>query len=168
MPYSCNAPDINIRSSGYFIACATGTCWRCDAATPVIGLGLPPTHKTLSMDAERGESEPDSWEAAACNALVFYIGYLPDAVQRRLANFSPFYRPGHDAGSQESYWANHCEKCGSLLDDQDLFCEPDGPFLPTSEVSAAGIHLFWIDEAIEAAAAGYAVDPQFFPWPSIS
>jgi hypothetical protein len=168
MPFSCNAPDINIRSSGYFIACATGTCWCCEAPTPVIGLGMPPAHETLSMDAERGESEPDSWESAACNALMFYIEYLPDAVRRRLANFSPFYRPGHDPGSQESYWANHCEKCGSLLDDQDLFCEPDGPFLPTSEASAAGIHLFWIDEPIEAAAAGYALDPQFFPWPFIS
>ncbi len=160
--------DINIRSSGYFIACATGTCWCCDAPTPVIGLGLPPAHEALSMDAEHGEWAQDSWEGAARNALVFYIEYLPEAVQWQLTNFSPSYRLGGGAGLQESYWANHCEKCGSLLDDQDLFCEPDGPFLPTSEASASRIHLFWIDEPIEAAAAGYALDPEFFPWPSIS
>jgi len=168
MSDSSNVSDTNIRSSGYFIACATGMCWRCGAPSPVIALGLPPAHETLSMDAEHGESAPDSWEGAACNALVFYIEYLPDAVQRQLTNFSPFYRFDHGAGSQESCWANHCEKCGSLMDDQDLFCEPEGPFLPTSEASAAGILLFWIDEPIEAAAAGYALDPQFFLWPSIS
>lgn len=168
MSGSANASNINIRSSGYFIACGTVTCGRCRASTLVIGLGLPPAHETLSTNAEDGESAPDSWEDATCNALVFYIEYLPDAVQRQLTSFSPWYRFDHGARSQESYWANHCEKCGSLLDDQEIFCEPEGPFLPTSEASAAGIQIFWIDEPIEAAAAGYALDPQFFPWPSIS
>ncbi len=49
-----------------------------------------------------------------------------------------------------------------MLDDHDLFCEPEGAFLPTSQAQAAAIQLVRIDEPLEAAAAGYACDPQFF------
>ncbi len=49
-----------------------------------------------------------------------------------------------------------------MLDDHDLFCEPEGAFLPTSHARAAAIQLLRIDEPLEAAAAGYACDPQFF------
>jgi hypothetical protein len=49
-----------------------------------------------------------------------------------------------------------------MLADHDLFCEPGGAFLPTTELSAGLIQLLPIDEAFEAAAAGYAHQPEFF------
>jgi hypothetical protein len=48
-----------------------------------------------------------------------------------------------------------------LIEDHDLFCEPDGAFLPTTAESAAAVTLERVDEALEAGAVGYACDPQF-------
>jgi hypothetical protein len=156
--------EINVRSDGYLIARAMGTCWYCGASTRLLALALPPGHETLAMDADpEGEQlAQDVWDAALCNAFLFYVAYLPDAVQRRLQEFSPLYRFARSAATLGSYWANHCERCGSLLDDHNLFCEPEGAFLPTSHTRAAAIRLVRIDEPLEAAAAGYACDPQFF------
>jgi hypothetical protein len=156
--------DINIRSDGYFIARTVGTCGCCRAPTRLLAVALPVEHETLAMDAdaERDEGARDTWEGARCTAILFYVEYLPAAVQSRLNECSPGYRLAHSAATQGWYWANHCERCDTLLDDHDLFCEPDGAFLPTSPASAAAIQLTWIDEPIEAAAGGYACDPEFF------
>ena len=160
--------EINVRSHGYLVARATETCWCCGAATRVLALALPRGHENLAMDAdadtdaEGGVLAPEVWDAALCNAFLFYVAYLPEAVQRRLREFSSLYRFARSAATLGSYWANHCESCGSMLDDHDLFCEPEGAFLPTSHARAAAIQLVHIDEPLEAAAAGYACDPQFF------
>jgi hypothetical protein len=45
------------------------------------------------------------------------------------------------------------------LDDHELFCEPEGAFLPTSESTAAAIHLVLVDEPFETSAAGYSYEP---------
>ncbi len=164
--------EINVRSDGYLVARATGTCWSCGAATRVLALALPPGHEALAMDADadanadaddEGEKQTtEVWDAANCTALLFYVALLPDAVQRRLREFSSLYRVARSAATPGSYWANHCESCGSVLDDHDLFCEPEGAFLPTSQAQAAAIQLVRVDEPLKAAAAGYACDPQFF------
>jgi len=153
----------NVRSGGYFIVRSIGECRRCQASTPLIALALAPEHETLSMDAddEWKESIPDIWESAACSALLFYVEALPDSVQRRLAEFSQAYRYAYSAEAQGYYWANHCMSCGALLEDPDLFCEPDGAFLPMSAEITADLELTWIEEPIEAAAGGYSCDPAF-------
>jgi hypothetical protein len=154
----------NVRSGGYFIVRSIGECRRCQVSTPLIALALAPEHETLSMDADDGrqESIPDTWENAACSALLFYIETLPDSVQRRLAEFSRAYRYAYSAETQGSYWANHCTSCGALLEDHELFCEPDGAFLPMSGDITADLELIWIEEPIEAVAGGYSCDPAFF------
>src|ERR1039457_5266182 len=100
----------NVRSGAYFIVRSIGECRCCRASTPVIALALGPEHETLSTDAddERGDSIPDIWETAACNALLFYVETLPDSVQRRLADFSQTYRYACSAETHGSSWANHC------------------------------------------------------------
>jgi hypothetical protein len=169
--------DINIRSSRYFIARAVGTCGCCRAPTRLIAVALPPEHETLAMDSDAGPEEliHDAWQEASCNAFLFYIEYLSDDVQKQLGKISSFYRFDFSAATSGSYWANHCERCGALLEDHDLFCEPTGAFLPTNPSSAAAIELLRIEKPIEAGAAGYACEPEFFasmeggevPWPSI-
>ncbi len=160
--------EINVRSDRFWIARTMGTCWYCGAGTRLLALALPSGHETLAMEAEAdadagGEKRaPEVWDVAPCNAFLFYVAYLPDAVQRRLQEFSPLYRFARSAETLGSYWANHCESCGSLLDDHELFCEPEGAFLPTSRARAAAIQLVRIDEPLDAAAAGYACDPEFF------
>jgi hypothetical protein len=155
--------DINIRSPRYFLAHTTGTCWRCRAPTRLFALAVPPGHETLELadDAQDGALAVTSWHIAAHHAFLFYIEFLPITIQNHLKQFQSYRFEFSDA-AQGSYWANHCERCGSLLDDHELFCEPDGAFLPTSESSASAIRLQGMDEAFEAAAAGYAYEPQFF------
>jgi hypothetical protein len=79
-----------------------------------------------------------------------------------LNQLSQFFRLAHSAATLSSYWANHCEHCGTLLGDHELHCEPDGAFTPSSEAAAANIHLLRIQEPFEAVAAGYAFEPEFF------
>lgn len=158
--------DCNVRSGSYLVAFTAAECAYCRAATCVIALVLPPAHETLAVDGldERTEeSAEDSWEAAHCNASIFYVGYLPESVQGRLRDIAPAYRLAHSTATQGSYWANHCERCGALLHDHDLHCEPDGAFLPTDPENAAAIRLIRMDEPFEAAAAGYAYEPPFLP-----
>lgn len=155
----------NVRCGRYLIARSTVICPHCRAETRVVALMLPPGHETRSMNdagdpiAEGPVHGGDAWDGAACHAFLFYIEFLPDAVQHRLQALAPMYRLA--PGAQGSYWANHCERCGGIQEDHDLFCEPEGAFLPISPAAASIIEFLPINMILEAAAAGYAVDPQF-------
>jgi len=203
VPSPPSSPEINIRSPCYFIARTASTCWHCGSPTALVAFALPPGHETLDVDDEapvdetsdvetpdvetpdvdtpedetrRREHAPATWSVADHNAFLFYIGFLPAAVQERINQYQPAYRPldpdavatpvpvgvpAANAGSG-SYWANHCEKCGCLLDDHELFCEPDGAFLPTSASASAAIRLVLVDEPFETFAAGYSYEPPLF------
>ena len=156
--------DANVRSRGYFVVRTSGKCPCCGALTRLIALALPPKHEILSTEAEeRSENPaPETWEVPGCGALLFYVADLPDSVQHRVAEFSRRYRHAYSAAMQDSYWGNHCGRCNSLLEDHDLFCEPDGAFLPMSGASTPDLELIWIDEFIEAQAGGYSCDPALF------
>jgi hypothetical protein len=168
--------DINIRSPRYLLAHTLGTCWHCRASTQLFALVVPPGHEALELDDEAQDAAGDEaqnetqnealavdiWCAATHHAFLFYIEFLPAVIQDRLKQFTQSYRLEFSDAAHGPYWANHCERCGSLLDDHELFCEPEGAFLPTSESSAGAIHLLALDEAFEAAAGGYAHEPQFF------
>jgi hypothetical protein len=156
-------PDsVNVRSKDYLIARTARPCAYCGVQTPLVALVLPPSHETLSL-AEDDEDGPlrDSWDQVPWSAFLFYVGYLPDAVQQRVQTSFKTYRPAVSPAAQGSYWANHCEHCGSLQEDHDLFCEPGGAFLPVDAASASAIELTRIDEPFAAAAAGYAGEPEY-------
>ncbi|MHB8477971.1 MAG: hypothetical protein ACYDBZ_16965 [Steroidobacteraceae bacterium] len=130
-------------------------------------MALPPSHEILdaeSSDGDRdgGEDVPNEWQRSDANAFLFHVEQLPEDVQRRLEQLSPHFRFAHSAATQSIYWANHCEHCGTLLGDHELHCEPDGAFAPSNEAAAANIELLQIDQPLEAAAAGYALEPEFF------
>ena len=154
--------DANVRANCYCIALTVGTCGRCRAPTRLIALVLPAGHHIRSPDEGAGDDEEphrDSWERASRAALLFFVGTLPSSVRQRMCSMAPAYRKTAGAQCTDGYWANHCASCGSQFDDQDLFCEPDGAFLPTNPAVAAAIDLMRIDEPIEAAAGGYAFEP---------
>jgi hypothetical protein len=188
MPSPLVLPEMNIRSPRYYIARTVSTCWHCGSPTALVAIALPPGHETLDVDDDASdESSGDetqhrehpaaAWSVADHNAFLFYVGSLPAAIQKRINQYQPAYRPidadataaataaapATDAGgSSGSYWANHCEQCGCQLDDHELFCEPEGAFLPTSEATAAAIHLVLVDEPFETSAAGYSYEPPLF------
>jgi hypothetical protein len=158
--------DANIRSQTYYIARTHGRCWHCGLSTRLLALAIPDGHETLDEDAQAdadgGEPASNAWQPANANAFLFYVGHLTDRVLGRLNQLSPFFRLAHSPATLSSYWANHCEHCGTLLGDHELHCEPDGAFMPSSEAAAANIHLVRISEPFQAAAAGYAFEPEFF------
>jgi len=164
-------PDLNYRSPRYSVARADARCRYCGRLTRILALALPADHETLDTETNDGS---DAWYPAGANAFLFYVAYLPEAVQRRLFQVSPTFRPAHSEATANSYWANHCEHCDSRLADHELHCEPDGAFTPCSETEAAGIELLQIEEPFEAAAAGCTLEPEFFQfmrvdkWPFIS
>jgi hypothetical protein len=161
-PENGDPDSVNVRSKDYLIARTIGPCTDCGGRTPLVALVLPPSHETLSLaEDDDGDPLPDSWNQVSCRAFLFYIGYLPGGVQQRVQASSKSYRPAVSPIVQGSYWANHCEHCGSLQEDHDLFCEPGGAFLPVDAVSASAIELTRIDEPFAAAAAGYACEPEY-------
>jgi hypothetical protein len=157
----------NVRSQSYYVARTNTQCWRCGFSTIVLALAVPESHETLDsdthIDSEEG-SEPrtDAWQRANMHAILFYVEYLPRDVQVCLTQLSPAFRLTHSPATLNSCWANHCEHCGGSLDEHELHCEPGGAFMPSSGAAAAEISLLQIDTCFEAAAGGYAVEPEFF------
>jgi hypothetical protein len=168
-------PDANVRSQTFYVARSNARCWHCGESTPLIALAVPKNHEILDADADddadevtdgaaddRDQPVPDAWQRANADALLFYVEYLPDGVRDQLKQISPSFRMAYSAVTLNSYWANHCEHCGTLLDDHDLHCEPEGAFMPVSESAATAIQLSSVQAPFEAAAAGYALAPEFF------
>jgi hypothetical protein len=118
-------------------------------------LVLPPGHEVLEDDGE------DVWSVVTGSAFLFFVEYLPEPVLQRMRTLAPAYRLSSPA-DDEPHWVNHCETCGRAFDDDELFGEPGGGFVPTSEAEARLIELVSVDQALEAGAGGYAYEPQFF------
>jgi hypothetical protein len=160
-------PDnVNVRSKDYLIARTSGTCAHCGIKTPLLALVLPPSHETLTNGDDDGPSEGEpaagSWDRVPWSAFLFYVGYLPEDVKLCVERFSRTYRPAMSPAAQGgTYWANHCAHCGSLQEDHDLFCEPEGAFYPVDAASASAIELARVGGAFEAAAGGYACEPEY-------
>ena len=156
----------NVRSQSYYVARTNVRCWHCGSSTSLLALAVPDDHETLDEDtqaaADGGGPAADAWHPANAHAFLFYVVSLPDGVRGRLNQLSRFFRLAHSAVTSSSYWANHCEHCGTLLGDHELHCEPDGAFMPSSEAAAANIHILKIREPFQAVAAGYALEPEFF------
>jgi hypothetical protein len=150
-------PNANIRSPAYFVARTSKPCTHCEQPNRLLALALPPNHETLDTEAP----EDGVWQTVRAHAFLFYVTELPDAVQRHLLQLSGLFRLARGADAPHPYWANHCERCGVVIGDHELHGEP-GAFMPYDEAEAANIQLLPIGEAFEAAAAGYALEPEFF------
>ena len=158
MSIPAEAPPINVRSQSYWVARTDALCARCRATTRLLALVLPPGHEFLAQ----GETESaDEWQKAERAAFIFHVEYLDLAARSRIQAISPNLRMANSATSHHAYWANHCEHCGALQDDEELHCEP-GAFLPMSASDAARIRLTPVADAITASSAGYSDQPEFF------
>jgi hypothetical protein len=159
-------PGANVRSPSYFVARTSVRCPHCSLPTRLLALALPHDHETLNEDAQDDDEDsaqrlPEAWQRAGVNAFLFYVERLPKGVRHRLNQLSRLFHPAHSAATLNTYWANHCEHCGRVLDDHELHCEP-GAFMASSEAAAANIELVRIPEPFAAVAAGYAMEPEFF------
>jgi hypothetical protein len=148
---------INVRSPHYYVAQTKTRCPNCGRPTEVVALALPSGHETLDAESDTG----GEWQPGAGHAILFYVAGLNEPVQQQLRRLQSRYGLTTNPATQDAFWSNHCENCESLLDDYELHCEPGG-FSPSNEAEAAKIQLLRVDEALEAAAAGYAFAPEFF------
>jgi len=158
---------INMRADNYQVALTAGTCGSCGSPTRLIGLMLPPGHEILAddeMEDPNGASRPSSWERSSCATQLFYLLELPAPALRHFSQIAPAYRLAGGGETDFPYWANHCEQCNSRFDDQDLFCEFEGVFVPTVPAAASKIDLLRIFEPIAVAAAASAYDPPFLSY----
>jgi hypothetical protein len=148
----------DFRATSFIAATTRVQCSHCGRVTGVLALAVPPNHEVL--DAETSDEE-GTWQPVAARAFLFYVSHLSEPVLRRVLALCPTYREAYSEVTWNSYWANHCEHCDSLLPDHELHCEP-GVFMPINESEAANIELLTIDEPFEAEAAGYALEPEHF------
>jgi hypothetical protein len=147
--------DPNVRSPSYFIVRTNAPCAACKRSTALFGIALPGGHDTWE-----GEGE---WQCAATHALLFYLEHLPKRVRNRLHEQSVHYRRDHNEAGYW-YWMNHCQHCDAQQDDYDLFCEPDGAFMPI-DGGESGLELSPVDEQFQASAAGYSQASELRSWP---
>src|SRR5271168_2797370 len=164
-------PDANVRSQTYYVARTEVKCWHCGQATRLLALAIPHGHETLDMDVPVDSGQNSAlagWHRASFNAFLFFVECLSDEVQSQLSRISRSFRLARCAATLNSYWANHCDHCGALLGDHELHCEFDCAFMPSSESNAANIELLHVREPLEAMAAGYAIEPEYFRFMSRS
>jgi hypothetical protein len=161
-----NAAEINVRSPRYWIASAPTVCEACGEGVTVSALAVMAGHETLELGEEAAD---DAWSLATGSAFLFFVEYLPEHVRLQLSVMAPAYRPhvgrAGEAGSdfgEVSHWVNHCERCGSTFDEQALFGELGGAFVPATVEQASRVRLLRIEETFEAAVGGYAYEPEFF------
>jgi len=160
------ANGVNNRSQTYTVARAMQRCANCGELTGVIGIFLPAGHETLEIDpdAEEDTTAAETWEVVEAGAGVFYVEHLPQAVQFRLRQLSQHYYIGAGDVAGRSYWMNHCSLCGASQGDFELYCEPEGAFMPMSAEAAGSIQLHEVLEPFAAQAVGYAFAPELLDY----
>jgi len=136
------ALEPNLRAASYFLASNTRECWRCEKQTVVHAIILPHGHERLYVGDDLTD---DHWEVSDEATMLSYIGDLREPVPTRLRSLAPLYRLAYSHTTRDSYWMNHCERCGAKLGDN--FTHGMGTaFGPMNSLEAAAIRLRLIRE----------------------
>lgn len=151
------SPIANVRARSYGVARATHVCARCSGETAVYAIALSQEHEVLDI-----ESVAETWMPAPAGALVFHVERLSASVQGRLRTLAPLYRRDYSCVTGGAYWVNHCHRCGSVQEDQDLHCEPGSAFMPMTADAVAAIRVTEVRDALAATVSGYAYEVRIF------
>jgi hypothetical protein len=152
--------DANHKASHYLLLSTHHACRRCGEITRVFALALPASHQSLYE--EDGNESADVWQPAEVPTVLSHVTALSASVALRLQAMAPGYRPALNA-PDNALWTNHCDHCHQPLDDNDLHCELEAPFMPLSTEAARAIHLTCVLEPIQVNAADSALDAQWLP-----
>jgi hypothetical protein len=104
--------EFTINSDQAFVAATTVSCWNCHSDIEVI---------CIFCESGTASGEP------LTQFSISHVWVMDSALAQQLVAW-PNFRKVYTAGSQESYFANHCPHCGSLQEDLYLHTEPDEPF----------------------------------------
>ena len=142
----------NYKANSYYIASTTASCWKCNAATTVYAIMLPPEFLERDIGDEPDE---DEWETFPEMCILSHVSNLPDSAAQIINKLSGNqYRIDYSKSSGSKYWMNHCETCGTKQGDYELINEADTPFTPICPDHTEYITLFHIKEPIELHSGG--------------
>lgn len=111
----------SLRASSYGVILAKLWCVHCANLTRVAGLVLPAGHEG---HVHRGGVERQ-WIAQSNRFIPSYIDVLEAKVLARIRGFAPKFERVVDETWGEVY-QNHCEQCGALHSDRELYRDVDG------------------------------------------
>ena len=148
MPETYDAKP-NVRSAKYIIVQTRTLCQQCHLVTTVFAFSLPAGYESLCA---YDDDETETWEALGIAAVLSYVEYLSEAVARHIHAITTHYRMDRNLETGESFWMNHCQHCGTQMNEEELH-ELDGPFNPTTDQGLEAIQLHPIHEPFEARAA---------------
>lgn len=105
---------------------APETCWKCGASIEVFAM--------LSTRAEKFCDED-----GIC--IFSNLSDLQPRLLEYLKTQSKSFQLRYSATMDDSYYANTCESCESLIGDYFLHSEPDSALFPTNEEEAAIVQI---------------------------
>jgi hypothetical protein len=120
------------------------------------GFGPDDSYSDAEFEAWSTSPASKQWMAWDVPTTVQYLISIPPAIVSRLLEKTRCYRPSHSKQAEQTYWMNHCQKCGMRQGDHGLHNEPGGAFFPMNEADAALIRLCRVDEPFSAE-GGYGV-----------
>lgn len=105
-----------IRADAFSVWRGGYECWKCKKLSNVYAIGI---------------SDED---------LLMSVSLLSPQCTDALKSISEIYFPDKSAMANQSYYMNHCERCGVKLGDWFLHAEPDGCFFPGNERTKIATH----------------------------
>ena len=121
-----------ISSDDAYVAISSARCWKCDGNVRVV-----------CLYCARGEINGEVMEHFVISNLVEADASLLEALRS-----FPQYRVARSHQADMSYFANHCDGCGSLQGDFYLHSQPGGAFFPETIEDFARISFTPIDSPI--------------------
>ena len=115
----------SIASTEGYVAAATTSCRRCRSSIEVICIHCE--SGSVSGDRRTRFTVSDVWA-------------IDEALAEQLRPW-PTFRKVVDRDAGESYFANHCHRCGALQEDMYLHSEPDEPFFDIPHAAPGSIKL---------------------------
>jgi hypothetical protein len=131
----------SIRSNGFRLAIGTTECWKCHQSTHVFALIAP--HGSSATDDDYSSEDCAQVEDVHVDVALTGIEQVSDALRSCLATAAPLFYSDQSRTLGDTYWMNHCEKCGFSQGDHYLHMEPDGPFFawPRNDVALTVLHV---------------------------
>lgn len=109
----------NLHAPRYGLLLGETDCYQCRARTPTAAIWVG-----AFQEFEEGEVL-DEGEAG----LLKYAQWLDPDAAGLVKMHAPWLRLTPTKMSETTYWANHCQTCGSAQGDHYVF-GPDGPYWP--------------------------------------
>jgi hypothetical protein len=117
------ADETRIRNSGYSLAQASVSCWKCHKKTDVYALFVPSQFEYRSP-----QSHGKQWRQSPLPTILSYVTDILPEIADQVSAITKHFRLDTSKGKGQTYWMNHCASCGSKIGDFGLHREAIGPF----------------------------------------